>query len=210
MRQTFLRLVSVALAVAALVVAACSSSSPAVETHDAPAVASAGFHNILVVGLGDNYEYRTRFERKLVSELKSSGASATALYVAAGGNKPIDRESIEGLVQENGYDAVLISRPINRDTAAKVKTGTAGAKAVRKDDGALKLFRYDYEELNEPVTWGVNLGVTLLSELVAAKDSQKVWAVETEISNKDSIDDLIDDASARVARRLRRDGMIAN
>lgn len=209
MRQICKRLVYPALAVVTLALAACSASNQAIQS-ESPSRTTAGFHNILVIGLGDNYEYRARFERKLVFELKNSGVAATALYVAAGGNRPIERESIERLVRDKGFDAVLVSRPLDRDTAAKVKTGSAGAKAVRRDDGALKLFRYDYEELNEPVTWGVDLSITLLSELVAAEDSQKAWAAETEISKKDSIDDLIDDASVRIARRLKRDGMIGN
>ena len=210
MRQICQRLLYLALASAPLVLTACSSSSQAVKTESSPGTATAGFSNILVIGLANDYEYRTRFERKLVSELKKSGGSATALYVAAGGNEPIEREAIEQLVRKNGYDAVLISRPLNRDTAAQMKTSSPGAKAVRKNDGALKLFRYDYEELNEPVTWGVDLSITVLSELLTTKDKQIAWAVETKISTKDSIDDLIEEAARKIVSRLQRDRMVGN
>ena len=210
MRQICQRLLYLALAVTPFVLTACSASSQTVNTQSSPGTAATGFSNILVIGLANDYEYRTRFERKLVSELQKSGASATALYVAAGGNKPIEREAIEQLVRENGYDAVLISRPLNRDTAAHMKTGSAGAKAVRKDDGALKLFRYNYEELNEPVTWGVDVSVTLLSELLPAKDKQIAWAAETKTSRKDSIDELIDEAAKKIISRLKRDRMVGS
>lgn len=88
---------------------------------------------------------------------------ATALYLAAGGNKPIVREAIEELAKAGSYDAVLISRPLSCNDDASMKTGSAAAKAVRKDGGGIDLFRYDYEELNEPVTWSVDFSITISS-----------------------------------------------
>jgi hypothetical protein len=91
-----------------------------------------------------------------------------------------------------------------------MKTGSAAAKATRRDDGALHLFRYDYEELNEPMTWSVDFSVTLSTELFAAKDSQKVWAFEIDVSKKESLEDLINEASEKIVRRLKRDRLIRN
>jgi len=197
-----------ALTIMSVAIGACTASTKTVSTEHASSAGVSRFSNILVIGVADDYERRTRFERKLASELKASGTAATALYVAAGGNKPIEREAIEDLVRSNGYDAVLISKPLNRDTNAEMKTGSPGAKAIRRDDGALHLFRYNYEELNVPVTWSVDFSVTLSTELFAAKDSRKVWAVETSVSKKKSLEELINEASETIVRRLRRDKLI--
>jgi hypothetical protein len=149
------------------------------------------------------------FERKLASGLRAAGADATALYIAAGGNKPIERKAIEDLVKANGYDAVLISKPVSRSADPSMKTGSAATKASRKG-GGIDLFRYDYEELNEPATWNVNLSITISTELFAASDSQKVWSTETKISKKDSLEELVNEVSAKIVRQLKRNRLISN
>ena len=210
MRRIRQRSLLFTLAIMSVAIGACTAATQTVSTEQASSAAVSRFSNILVIGVADDYERRTRFERRLASELKASGTAATALYVAAGGNKPIEREAILDLVNSNGYDAVLISKPLNRNTNAEMKTGSAATKTTRRDDGALHLFRYDYEELNEPTTWKLDLSVTLSTELFAAKGSQKVWAVETDVSKKESIEDLINEASEKIVARLKRDRLIRN
>lgn len=210
MRQIRYRSHLLALAAFAVAISACSSTTKSVSTEGLSGSADSPFRNILVIGVAADYEARTRFERKLASELRATGTAATALYVAAGGNQPIERENIEKLVASNGYDAVLISKPLKRDTDAKMKTGGAATKAVRRDKGALHLFRYDYEELNEPATWNVNLSVTISTELFAARDSERVWAVETAVAKKDTLEEVISEATEKIVRRLKRDKLIAD
>lgn len=198
-----------AFAAFSIIITGCAASTQTVSTSQASSHEGTRFNNFLVIGVGNNYEARSRFERKLASELKATGVSATALYVAAGGNKPIVREAIEELVSANGFDAVLISKPVSRSTESSMKTGSAATKAVRKG-GGIDLFRYDYEELNDPVTWNVDLSVTLSTELFAAHHSQKVWTHDTKVSKKESLEDLINEASERIVRRLKKDQLIGD
>lgn len=210
MRRIHQRSLFLALAALSAGISGCSASTGNMSTEGASSHEGTRFNNILVIGVANNYEGRSRFERKLTSELRAAGADATALYIAAGGNKPIVREAIEELVKTNGYDAVLISRPLNRDSDASMKSGSAATKAVRKDGGGIDLFRYDYEELNEPKTWIVDFSITISTELFAASGSQKVWSHETNVSKKETLEDLINEASEKIVRRLKRDRLIGN
>lgn len=196
------------LAILSAGIVGCSASTGGISTERAPDHQDSPFSNILVIGVAADYEGRSQFERKLAADLKASGTNATAMYAVAGGNKPIARESIEALVQSEGYDAVLISRVVNRNADAAMKAGSAGAKAVRKDSGAIDLFRYDYEEINEPMTLDVNLSLVFTTELFAASDSQRVWAIESSISDKDYLAQVIDEAADIVVRRLKKDRLI--
>lgn len=192
-----------------MVISACSTTTGAVSAEGTSSSGHTRFGNILVIGVANDYEGRSMFERKLASGLRAAGADATALYIAAGGNKPIERKAIEDLVKANGYDAVLISKPVSRSADPSMKTGSAATKASRKG-GGIDLFRYDYEELNEPATWNVNLSITISTELFAASDSQKVWSTETKISKKDSLEELINEVSAKIVRQLKRNRLISN
>lgn len=197
--------------VAGVLVASCASGPQTVASADVPKYAGPGVSKILVIGVADNYESRTRFERKLASDLRYAGASATAYYVLAGGDKPIVREEIEKGAADEGFDAVLISRVTNRDSAARMKTGPAGAKSTRWEaDKPLDLFRYDYEELNEPDMLDVNINITIRSELFGLPTGDKLWSVETSLTDVKSLSEIIDQTSTAVVKRLQSDGLIRN
>jgi len=188
--------------------AGCSTSTGSNATNAESKASASKFNNLLVIGVAHDYDGRARFERTLVSQLQARGTKATAYYVAAKGNNPIDRESIKNLVETDGYDGVIITKVLNRDTNTSVKTGAAATKTVRKDEGALKLFRYDYEELNEPATLNVNVTATISSELYETSNGDKVWTFESQLAKKDMVSEVVDDAVAKIMKRLRRDRLV--
>ncbi len=202
-----LRLTGFVLALC-VVFAGCSASTGSVKSSGIADYQGAAFTTILVIGVANDYNGRARFERLLVSKLAEHDVAAVAYYRAMDGNKPIDKESIRQLVETEGFDAVLITRVLNRDNAAAVKSGSVATKSTRLDEGALHLFRYDYEELNEPETLSVEMSVTLSSEVFAVESRNRVWAIESEISKKEVISQLVDDAVATIVRRLQKDGLI--
>lgn len=191
-----------------VVLAGCSASTGTVKSSGVAGYEGAAFTNILVIGVAQDYNSRARFERLLVSKLAENNVAAVAYYRAIGGNKPIDRDSIKQLVETEGFDAVLITRVLNRDNEAAVKSGSVATKTTRLDEGALHLFRYNYEELNEPETLSVAMSVKLSSEVFAVESRNLVWAIESEISKKEVISQLVDDAVATIVKRLKKDGLI--
>ena len=194
---------------ALLLAAGCSTISQPVDDTNAAADA-AGYNNLLVIGVADDYEGRTRFERKLSNDLADEGVTATPLFVAAGGNVPISREQVVALIESNGYDAVLISRALDSDASASVRDGSAATKATRKEGRPLDLFRYDYKELNEPSDVDFRFGVRMYTELFSTTQDKQVWALESNIAAKDYMDLLINEASEKIVRQLRRDKLLDN
>ena len=177
----------------AILVAACSTSAATRTTSAGVGESLSRIENILVVGVAQDYDSRARFERTLVTELITRGLEASAYYQAVGGNKPIDRETIESLVKSDGFDAVLITRVVNSDTETSVKSGSAATKTVRKDNA---LFRYDYQELNEPETLNISLSLKISSQLFDASNGDVVWELGTTISQKEMVSQVVDEAVA--------------
>lgn len=197
------------LAATILTLSACVSTTKTVATSDTPDYEGPGFNNILVIGVADNYESRTQYERRLALQLRQAGTAATAFFVTAGGNTPIVREAIEELATNEGFDAVLISRVTNTSSDASMKSGPAGAKATRRTaDDPLDLFRYDYEELNEPAMLDVNLNMKILTEVYSLPTGDKVWSAETSVSEVETIMEVINETSEAVVERLQTDGII--
>ncbi len=202
---------TVLMTVTAVVVASCTSGPRTVASPEVPRYDGPGVSKVLVIGVADNYESRTRFERKLASDLRYAGTTATAYYVLTAGDKPIIREEIERAAAGEGFDAVLISRVTNRDSDAQIKSGPAGAKATRREaDKPLDLFRYDYEELNEPDMLDVNVNITIRSELFALPAGDKLWSVETSLKDVKTLSEIIEATSSAVVKRLQSDGLLRN
>ncbi len=194
---------------ALLLAGGCATSGRTTAGTDAASVESS-YSNVLVIGIGEDYEGRTRFERRLSGDLEDEGITATPLYVAADGNVPISRELVVALIETNGYDAVLITRMLASDASTSIRDGSTATKSVRRDGRPLDLFRYDYEELNEPTDVDFRLGVTLYTELFATEADKEVWALETTIEAKDYMDLLINEASEKIVRQLRRDKLLGD
>jgi len=194
-----------AAAAALLALSACATTSRTVSTLDGPAYAGPAFTNVLVIAIADSYNSRALFERTLAGEISSGKTSATAHYTLTKVDDPIDRPAIEKLVENGGFDAVLITRVLDSNFVSKEKTGTAATKVTRKDSA---LFRYDYEELNEPVTLALGVNAVISSELFAVTSGAKVWAIQSDISDETNVDIMVIDAAGIVAQRLSRDGLV--
>jgi hypothetical protein len=208
MQETYVRK-SVLMGVAAaamLTLAACGSTSRTISTLDGPAYAGPGFTNVLVLAIADNYDNRATFERELAKKISSGDTSAKAHYLLTNIGDPIDRPAIENLVEDGGFDAVLITRVLDSTIVGREKTGAAATKVSRKSDA---FFRYDYEELNDPVTIALDVNVVISSELFSIASGKLVWAIESTISDKASVGMIVFDAADIVAQRLRRDGLVA-
>jgi len=194
---------------AILALSACGSTSQTTSTFDGPDYAGPALHNMLVIGVADSYNNRADFERTLANEIRSAEVSATPYYSLVEMNSVIDRAAIENLVQERGFDSVLITRVLDRDIQNKIKVGTTATKVIRKDGSNVgDLFRYDYEELNDPVKLSMELDVGISSELFSVETGGLVWAIESDISDETHIQLLIVDAVEIVSRKLRGEGFI--
>lgn len=191
-----------------LLLGACSSTLKTVKTFEDPEYANASFSNILVIGVAGSYESRTRWERTMASRISSQGTPATAYYSVVGSGHEINRNAILDAVSANGFDAVLLTRVQSQASDVTVKRGASTAKVSRKNGRPVDLFRYDYEVLNNPETINVATTVVLSTELFAASDEKRIWAIESTISDKENVTYLIEDAIDMVVDALRKDRLL--
>ena len=144
----------------------------------------------------------------MASRISNQGTSASAYYSVVGREQDIDRETVIDAVRSNGFDAVLLTRVQSQASDVTVKRGASTAKISRKNDRPVDLFRYDYEVLNNPETINVATTVVLSTELFAASDEKRIWAIESTISDKENITYLIEDAIDMVVDELRKDRLL--
>ena len=193
------------LAFAALAASGCAATS---TTGADPDLARISYSNFLIIGVAGDYNNRAYFERSVVSGIRAKGSSARAFHVVTPGNKPVTREAVKDAIESGGFDAVVVTRVLATDSDLDVKGAVTGTKVTRKDGGVLDLFRYDYEDLDEPMSLELNTKVTLTTEVYSAASEQMVWSLDSVSSATENVGKLIDDAAANVVKRLDRDDLI--
>lgn len=184
----------------------CAATS---TTSASPDLAKLAYSNFLVIGVAGDYNNRAYFERSVVSGIRAKGSSARAFHVVTPGNKPLTREAVKDAIESGGFDAVLVSRVLDTESDLGVKSAVTGTKVTRKDGGVLDLFRYDYEELDEPMSLELKTKVNIATELYSAASEQKVWSIDSVSSATENIGKLIEDAAENVVKRLHRDDLIS-
>lgn len=207
MQHRFLRGLS-SSALVLLFVLACAGATSVVRTFDDRSGET--YSNVLVIGVAADYDSRASFERGLVSRIRAAGSSATAYYTVVGRNPPINRTTVTNAVRSRDFDAVLVTRVKDRELSANVRNGPAATEPTAIGGSVFNLFRYDYEELNEPEIIDLSRTVVLTTELFAAADERRVWAIETTSRNKSNIGELIDSSADAIASKLKRDRLIGD
>ena len=201
--------IRIATLFAVMLSSGCATAPASSGGESSPGQGETAFGNYLVLAIADNYNNRAQFERTVVSKLKAENAEATAYYVAAGGNTPVDKDAVADVLATGDYDALLVTRVLAAASEAEIKPGSAAAKATRRDGGPLDFFRYDYEELDEPAALELSTEATLSVELYRATDTTRVWSTELTSKDESNIGAMIDDVADKVVTRLARDRRIS-
>ena len=186
---------------------ACASSPGAMTTYSNADFAGITFENVLVIGVAGNYNNRAQFEREVVAGIRAAGSDATAYYNLAG-NAPISRDGVIEAVNQNNFDAVIVTRIKEQEEQVDVEQGSTGAKASTIGGRPINFFRYNYEELNEPDTINLSMSVTLTTELFAAAEESMIQSFDVASPGAENVGSLIRHSSEAIVRKLVADGRI--
>lgn len=209
MQHFMRRLICASGVIIAISLCACTTTTTSVKkTVDHDNYKGQRFNNVLVIAVADDYNNRAQFERNVVAGIRASGAQATAYYTVLGHNPPVTVSAVKNAVRSGGYDAVLFTRVKGSAQNVKVKDGPATAQSTVKGGNVVDLFRYDYEEYDEPENVRISTEVTLTTELYSAAASAKIWAVESNSFDRQSVQQIVDNEARSIVKALNKDKLI--
>ncbi len=108
------------------------------------------YRKILVVGVSEDFDRRRSFENFVVNALQNSGNTAWPSSRLMESETSLDQDAIRAAVKTSGADAILVTRLVERSVTADEVDARTGVKTQRKEGGLVNLFRYDYNEYEEP------------------------------------------------------------
>ena len=185
-----------------LAVAGCVSSGTTNQE-------SKTYDNLLVIGVAGSWNSRAQFERVVVSGLRAEGLDAQSYNSIEGGSEPPSREDVLAAIDKYGFDGVVVTRVLDTESDVEVRSAVTGARVSRKESGFMTLFRFDYEEFDDPLLLTLNVQVDLVTELYDSASHELVWSAETEAPKSDNVEVLVDKSAKLVVRKLQRSGRLA-
>lgn len=201
------RLAPFAVLLAALLLAACTKGTKIKPVRHESRPAEAPYSKVLVVGVTPNEGLRWRWERLMAQTLEDRGLTAWSSVKEMGYDTPLNRDNVVVAVRKTGADAVLVSRLIRQDVAAKGVDARKEAKARRREEYIFDFFRYDYEEIDVPSYTLLTSTVEINTDLYETTEGRLVYSINTITYQKQTEWEVLDEVTIAIAKRLRRDKM---
>jgi hypothetical protein len=194
---------------AIVMLSACGTTSTTVsKVLDDPEYRKARYSNLLVITVADNYDRRAHFERTVVSGIRQTGAQATAYYTVVGHNPEVSSSDIMNVVRARNFDAIVFTRVKKHSENIEEKDATPEAQATVRGGNLFDLFRYDYEEYEEPTNIKMSTSVVLITQLYIPADKKNIWAIEITSSDRESTEQIVESAAAAIVKQLKRDNLV--
>jgi hypothetical protein len=192
--------------ISGIVLPGCAGTTAVTSSADA----SEQFSNVLVITTAGDYNNRSQLERVIVSNIRKTGASASAWYSVAGGNKAVVKEDVIAAIEDQGFDAVLAIRTLSGDVEMKVKKSRTEIDATPIGGRIVNLFRSDYTDYKKPGSIDFATEALLAVEFYSAKSEDIVFAFDHQTRKETNLGLLIDQTAETIVKRIDREGLLAN
>jgi hypothetical protein len=212
MRGDFVRkqpfLVLAILAVAAI---SAAKSTKLAFTWKNPNYTSGSFKNILVLAMNGKASNRADFEDQMVAGISGPGIQAVPSYslLPRPEATPIDMNDLRGVVQEQKFDAVLVSRLVKYNKTVTVVPGDVyplypyyGTFYGYYGTVSPVVYSPDYLQTDTQVQIESNFYST------AKADGELVWTGTTDSVNPKSVTKVINGVVGLVVQELRKENVI--
>ena len=166
------------------------------------------FSNFLVIGIAGDYNSRAQFERELTGDLRRAGAAASTYYSIIGSNKPITPDAVRTAVQSGDFDAILVTRVLDKQVDLKVQKDRTETDATPIGGRFVNLFRFNYTDYSKPGAIDLKTSVTFAIELYDVATEEIVWSMESSSRGETNLGLLIDRTAESIAKRLQRERLI--
>jgi hypothetical protein len=201
------------LCAAAVLVAACSSSTQVVKVQDLSDTADAPYHKVLVVALFEKFEPRRYLEDEIVKQLSGRGVQAVASTSMMDTTTPVVRKTFVDMVGKVGADAVLVTHLLNLESTSKEVNMRPEATRNFWPTYYWNVFTTELTEYVEPPGVEFQHSLALATEMYSVGTKKPVWAIQTHSKIQQDFDHLRDysiyvNEAAAIVGRMSRDGLV--
>lgn len=190
--------VTLALALAGLVMLAGCSSIKVLETWNSQAPGGKRYHKLFIVGIGHDEGKRKMAENILVNEMSHKAVMAVASHTLVKEIDSANRDDIAAAVRTAAADAVLTIRPVSKGVTHISQGGQSnGIYGTTTNVGGAVL----------PGASNYSLA-TLQANLYDSKSAALVWSATVSTFDANNVAKVSRDLAAFVLEELKKDGFL--
>ena len=189
-------------ALAALVLAACTTTQETVEWRD-PTYVGQKFDNILVIGVAKEGTVRRVFESNLVDGLTRKQLTAIPSFRIMDQNEKISEEAVKAAIAGKNIDAVLVTHLIGVEEKEVYRPPTSSPRR-----GYYGHYSAAYARAYQPGYYQRYKVVKLETTLYDVKTEKPVWSMQSDTIDPKSKGKLIRTAIEAVIKALSEQALI--
>ncbi|MGI9201981.1 MAG: hypothetical protein ACR2QL_13035 [Woeseiaceae bacterium] len=207
------RSIAASLALASVLLGACSSTPQVKTTVELAEAADAPYEKILVIFLAESFDSRRYLEMEIVKKLGQLGTEAVRSTTMMDTKTPVTRQTFLDMVAEVGADAVLVSQIADLRAKGEVVDMNPQATYNFRPTYYYNVWSVELTEYRDPEAINFEYELWLATQLYSVDSKDVVWAIEADTKFDQKFDGGPDyqiyiDEAAAIVNSLNRDGLI--
>jgi hypothetical protein len=165
---------------------------------------------VLVVGINDNQDAAAAFESKLVEQLQSEEVVALAANTALKNNE-VSEANIIDVVLKQQIDSVIVTRLVaTQKESVTTQKKTELIFEQPRPESLTEAFVINYKHVALESYTDTTATVLLSSDLYSTskRDENREWGIQFVVAEKNSREEILDNAVQIIAKKLSADGLI--
>ena len=190
-----------------LAVVACGPQMSIKSTWKDPAIGATQYKKVLVVGLSSKETVRRTFENEFSVVLTQHGVTAapSSTTVPPGAEK--DQEQMKQVLQAGGYDAVMVTRLVDRTKETTYVPGTSYTPAPYYG-GFYSYYYTAYPMVYDPGYLVESIIIQIETNVYDLNTGKLVWSGISEVVDPETSTEEIRHFSHMVGDRMAKEGLI--
>lgn len=199
-----------------LLVASCASKTSVSSDWLDKSAKRSQFASALIVGVSATADRRRSFEDAVAEGLRRPGTEVWTSSRLMAPETEINKETVLTVAQQQKADAVIVTRVTKLEIEPVEVGGRSAILAQEQQSGeshiyrrqAGTLFRYDYDEDIESTYVTTEYTTKLTTEVYDAESGELIYTVVASAKKMETIAEVIDVLSKKIAEQLRKDRVI--
>ena len=193
---------------------ACASGPQVTQVQELSPSADAPYESVIVAALFASFDARRFFEKEIVKQLSEKGIKAIASTSLMTTKTPLTRETFATMTEEQGADALLVTRVIDLNTVTEQKDRRARSTRNIRPTYYYNVWSYELTEYVQPQATEYTHSLVLATQLYSVEAQKLVWAIESKSKIVEGFEEgrnanLIQNESKAITSRLFREGLVA-
>ncbi len=200
-------IMSAAICSLTILIESCSSSV-LVDVWSDPSYHESPLKKLLVIAVRQDPVRRRLWEDAFVGALSSYGVNATASYNLFPNAVP-DTNQVAGAVEEKGFDGILVSRLLNKETETHYVESNVTTEVKTRYNPFRNMYFTYYQDVQHPGYVDSQIVHRSAIEFWALKDNERlIWAATSNTQETNSVQDVHKDIAGLVIHELMQNAVI--